>query len=257
MPFIPDYAVLEHSTGQDFRLVKRLTYRGQDGHTHTARADLVTDMASVPHSLWSIIAPFGEQSLPAILHDQECKDLRKKEPQRSRLRRQQRRAIDTCFYQSLLERGVPRYRATMMWTGVSISRFWEHGGRVQRVALLLQLMLGWVAIVWGAFHLADPLGWVALVAPAAAALAWGRSSPAIMFAQYPGLGFLLMAIAAFALSTLDWLINIVFGARIPEPPAKRTEAQRSPKKRRHGRRGHPRHRFRGVGGPKGLRILPR
>jgi hypothetical protein len=150
----------------------------------------------------------------------------------------------------------------MMWSGVSIGRFWEHGGHVQRIALLLQLLLGWVAIVWGAFHLPGPWGWVAFTAPAVAALAWGRSSPAIVFAQYPGLGFLLMALAAFVLATVDWLINIVFGARIPEQstePARGGRASRKRGRKRENRRGkgRGRRRFRGVGGPKGLRILPR
>lgn len=257
MPFIPNHVVMEHSTGLHFRLVKNLTYKGRDGDRHVARAGLVTDMASVPRSLWSIIAPFGEQSLPAIVHDQECTDLRKLDRQRSRPRRQQRQAIDSRLYRALLERGVPRFRATMMWSGVSVDRFWEHGGLLQRAALLLQLTLGYAAIVWGTFHAFDPLGWVAMGGPLLATLAWGRSSPAIMFAQYPGLGFLLMAVVAFALSTLDWLINIVFGARVPEQSTLQVKSRKDSRRGAERRRGRGKRPFRGVGKPKGLRILPR
>ncbi len=225
MPFTPDHVHLEHATGRTFRLLKDLTYTAQDGRRYTAHAGLITDMATIPHSLWSIIAPFGQQSLPAILHDQECTTLRTLIPKRSRTRREQRRPIDARFHAALLEQGVPRFRAAMMWAGASIGRYWDHGGHIQRIWLFTQLALGSAAIGWGAFHLDDWTGWAALAAPALAATVWGRSSPAVILTQYPGLVLILIGLVIFALSTLEWAPTIIFGARAIEPTPKQLEVE--------------------------------
>ena len=168
MPYQPDYVQLQHSTGRSFRVLEDLTFRDPHGHPFTARAGLVTDLATIPHSLWSVIAPFGQQSLPAIVHDQECKDAKARSPQRCRQRRAERRVTDARFHQALLARGVPRFRAAMMWAGVSIGRYWDHGSHLLRIWLFVQLTLGWVAIMWGGFHTGDWTGWVALGAPVGA-----------------------------------------------------------------------------------------
>lgn len=270
MTYQPDYVVLRHPVPQSeddedeeysFQLREELKYMGKNGTLHRAKPPLTTDFSSVPHALWSIITPYGRQSLPAIMHDAECQALRKQGPLRTREKRRERRAIDSCFYEGLLEKGVPRYEATVVWSAVSVGRFCEHGSILQVLALFLQLALGYAAIVWGAFHFDDPLGWIA-IAPALAALAWGRSSPAILFVQYPGMGFLLIGVVAYAVYLYNWGINFVFGARARKVKSTRPSPDLSKAKGRmwKGRRGkripHERS-FRGVGRPRGLRILPR
>ena len=252
MPFIPDYVHLEHTTGRTFRLLEDLTYKAKNGHRTVIHAGLITDMATVPHSLWSIIAPFGQQSLPAILHDQECTTIRTRVPQRSKARLKERRTVDSRFLEALLERGVPRVRAAMMWAGASLGRYWEHGSHILRFWIFVQLALGYAAIGWGAFHLGDWTGWVALAAPALATIFWGRTSPAILLAQYSGIIVLSTGLVVFALSILEWFPNIVFGARYVPPTPKQLEIERE-------MFGTFRHRrpFRGVGMPLGLRRTPR
>ncbi|MCJ7826644.1 MAG: DUF1353 domain-containing protein [Demequinaceae bacterium] len=257
MPFTPDHVHLEHSTGQTFRLTKDLVYRARGGHRYIARAGLTTDMASIPRALWSVIAPFGRQSLPAILHDQECDDLRTLRPQRSRTRRLQRRPIDARLHEALLERGVPRFRATMMWAGACLGRYWEHGGYIQRLWLFVQLALGYAAIVWGSFHLDGWPGWVALAAPAVAALAWGRAYPAVLLTQYPGFVIITIGLVIFVFSMLDWIPNVIFGARVYEPSPEQAEIEEEAAGGHRGRRRGGKRPFRGVGFPPGLRLLPR
>jgi hypothetical protein len=253
MPFTPDHVHLEHSTGRTFLLLENLTYRARGGHRYTAHAGLTTDMASIPHSLWSVIAPFGEQSLPSILHDQECTNLRDLTPHRSRTRRDQRRYVDARFHEALLERGVPRFRAAMMWAGASLGRYWDHGGHIQRIWLFTQLALGYTAIVWGAFHLGGWTGWAALAAPALAAIVWRRSSPAILLTQYPGLVIITIGLVVFVFSTLEWIPNVILGARVFEPSPEQLERDEEV----YGIERRRRRPFRGVGLPPGLRILPR
>ena len=266
MPYRPDYVRLQHSTGRSFRVLQDLTYRDPHGHPFVARAGLVTDLATIPHSLWSVIAPFGQQSLPAIVHDQECKDAKARLPQRCRRRRAERRVTDARFHQALLSRGVPRFRAAMMWAGVSIGRYWDHGGHIQRIWLFAQLMLGWAAILWGGFHTGEWTGWVALGAPVAAALPWGRSAPALLLAQYPGLILVAIGLVNFSASLLEWFPNVVLGARHYRPSREQREAEAEAQgipgggdelgpRRREG--AGIRRPFRGVGLPPGLRILPR
>jgi len=266
MPYQPDYVQLQHSTGRSFRVLEDLTFRDPHGHPFTARAGLVTDLATIPHSLWSVIAPFGQQSLPAIVHDQECKDAKARSPQRCRQRRAERRVTDARFHQALLARGVPRFRAAMMWAGVSIGRYWDHGSHLLRIWLFVQLTLGWVAIMWGGFHTGDWTGWVALGAPVAAALPWGRSAPALLLAQYPGLILVAIGLVNFSASLLEWFPNVVLGARHYRPSREQREAEAEAQgipgggdelgpRRREG--AGIRRPFRGVGLPPGLRILPR
>ncbi len=259
MPYRPNYVRLQHSTGRTFTLLEDLAYiaPGERKH-HTARAGLTTDLATIPHSLWSVIAPFGETSLPSIVHDQECHDAKAIVPQRSRTARRARVAIDARFHQGLLERGVPRYRAAMQWSGVSLGRWWDHGNRFVRLLMVLQLFVGYGAIVWGAFHLSSWEGWAAIGGPALVTVAWGRTCPAMLLAQFPGLPLVAIAFVNFVASLVDWIPNVIFGARkcppsseeievAPDRRGKRTKRQRS-------RRTRP---FRGVGLPPGLRILPR
>ncbi len=259
MPYRPNYVRLQHSTGRTFRVLENLTYLGPNGRRHTARAGLNTDLATIPHSLWSVIAPFGEQSLPSIVHDQECADAKRMVPQRSRVARRKRIVVDGRFHEGLLERGVPRFRAAMMWAGVSLGRWWDHGSHAARMLLFVQLFVGYGALVWGAFHLGAWGGWVALCAPAIAAAPWGRTAPAMLLAQYPGLLLVFVGFVNFVASLIEWIPNVILGVRrYPPSPEELEVAEEAEagiaRARPMERRRRP---FRGVGMPPGLRILPR
>lgn len=257
MPYQPNYVRLQHSAGRTFTLIDDVTFRARGGHRYTARKGLETDIATIPHTLWSVIAPFGRQSLPSIVHDQECSDVRAKPNQRSRPRRHERRAIDARLLDALLEQRVPRFRAAMMWAGVTLGRFWEHGGHLMRLALFTQLFAGATAIVWGLFHTAEWTGWAGILAPAALAAAWGRSAPAILMAQYPGILLFIIMVGNFALSVLEWIPNVILGARWPEGPTEQdaVDAGVAPAVGGGDQKGDKP--FRGVGMPPGFQLLPK
>src|SRR3954467_7675265 len=53
-----------------FLLIEGFGYRAHDGSFWDVPADGVsTDLASVPSPLWSLLASYGRQTRPALLHD--------------------------------------------------------------------------------------------------------------------------------------------------------------------------------------------
>lgn len=227
MPYRPNRIRLEYSTDGSvlFRVLEDLTYFGPGRVRRTAKAGLMTDLATIPRPLWSIVVPVGAVSLPAIIHDQECKDIRSQPVPRSRKARNRRKAADGRFLEGLLEQGVPRFRAAMMWAGVSLGRYWDHGGRAQRLVMLTQLALGYAAIVASLFQADTWTGWAFFLAPAVAAVAWWRDSRPMLLAQYPGLPIVAIACVNFTVSWLEWIPNVIFGVHTYPPSPEQLEAE--------------------------------
>jgi len=221
MPYVSGTAKLEQVGTRSFRLIEDVVYddpaddAGAAGAQFRAPTGMETDLASVPYVLWSILSPFGKQTRPAIVHDYQCvaiPDELKTLPQRSPARRLYRESADARFHAALKLEGVPRFRAAMMWTGVTIGRYWVNGAPWQRWALAAELVAGYVAIVWGALHLTIWQGWVALLAPLAVAVAaWGRSRVPIALAQYPGMLLVVMAITNWLIGVVEWILNMIGG----------------------------------------------
>ena len=55
--------------GRRFRLKESLEFVRLNGEYIVVPMGFITDFASVPRALWSLIAPYGKQTLPAIVHD--------------------------------------------------------------------------------------------------------------------------------------------------------------------------------------------
>ena len=143
----------------------------------------VTDLASVPSPLWGMIASYGRQSAPSVLHDARLRVAEELGDRRAALA--QRRDDDRVFHTALREQGVPRLRARLMWAWVSADREREYAGALGWV-LLGQVGLG-VLLAIAAVVLAVVAGpwWLALAAvPAAAALVWGRMAPLVLVLTY-------------------------------------------------------------------------
>ncbi|MEI5584855.1 MULTISPECIES: DUF1353 domain-containing protein [unclassified Agromyces] len=154
----------------------------------------VTDLASVPSPLWGFIASYGRQSAPAVLHDaQSLAADALGDPRRALL---QRRDDDLVFRRALLEQGVPRMRAWLMWAWVSADRERAYAGAAG-LMLLGQVGLG-VLVVAASVVLAVLAGpwWLALaLVPAVAALPWRGLAPLVLVLTYPlaAFGPLLLA----------------------------------------------------------------
>lgn len=59
----------DQADGITAKLLRRLTYRTNDGWLIEAPAGFVTDFASIPRLLWTLIPPRGRYNRAAIIHD--------------------------------------------------------------------------------------------------------------------------------------------------------------------------------------------
>lgn len=106
----------------------------------TVPVGLVTDLASVPMPLWGVIASYGRQTLPAILHDATSRALA--DPDRpASSRRAARRDADHLFRGTLRETGTGPVRRWLMWAAVRI-----FGSLPVAVVFLLAVVAGVVAL---------------------------------------------------------------------------------------------------------------
>lgn len=159
----------------------------------------VTDLASVPSPLWGFIASYGRQSAPAVLHDARSRAA--EELGDRRLALAQRREDDLVFRRSLIEQGVPRMRAWLMWAWVSADRERAFAGAAGWL-LLGQVGLG-VLVIAASVVLGVVAGpwWLALAAvPAVAALPWRGLASLVVILTYPLAAFApLLAVHFLAL----------------------------------------------------------
>lgn len=84
--------------------------------------NVMTDLATVPTILWGVVASYGRQTLPAIIHDQLCVVSREGGPP-SAFTHRARREADQVFLETLAQSGTGPVRRWLMWTGV---RFGGH-----------------------------------------------------------------------------------------------------------------------------------
>lgn len=148
-------------------------------------AGFTTDLASVPFPLWALIGPFGRHTRAAILHDFGCSLL--EPPLRTAARYREREAVDRRFRRVLLDSGVPRLRAVLMWGAVSVGRVVVHGSPLRVAALVLQLAVGLVLLgVAVAAPLPGPWRVGALLTPLALSALWRREWPVLAIAHYAG-----------------------------------------------------------------------
>jgi hypothetical protein len=198
-----------------------------------ATGDNATDLASVPTFLWGLIASYGRQTSAAVLHDHLSDEARRGD--RSAGIRV-RRVADRLFGVALLESGVPRLRAWIMRSYVSIEKFAEFRPW-QAVLMAVHAPLG-VLSIYAAIGMAA--GWWApwwmlllLFAPALSTVLWWRDAVAMLTIIYTGAVLApvmivagLGQVALFILEAAVWLIT---GARAPAPVIGSTIlARRSP-----------------------------
>ena len=235
MPFIDDEGNLLRSVelGQvpimapTFQLRKRIGYyaAGRESEVTWAPAhvpddhpdsDDRTDLASVPAIFWSLIASYGRQTAPAVIHDSEC--ARVQAAQRSgeytaAAALADRERVDRAFRLGLRELGVAPFRAWIMWTFVSFERYAKHSvprfvGMLLLAALGLLLVAGSpVALGLGAPGVAAAM----LVTPLVTSLIVRKHWTLLVWASYAG-GLLLPVAALQVAAYLPWaaIENVVW-----------------------------------------------
>lgn len=88
-----------------------------------------TDLASVPSLFWSLIASYGRQTAPAVIHDSECWKVHVDQQSGAIDGREavaRRIHIDRRFRLGLRELEVAPFRSWLMWTFVSLERYQKH-----------------------------------------------------------------------------------------------------------------------------------
>ncbi|MFZ2172634.1 MAG: DUF1353 domain-containing protein [Rhodococcus sp. (in: high G+C Gram-positive bacteria)] len=194
----PEFRVLDHT---HFQLTSRFVY--VHGDTVVAvpqcpaeRCVLRTDFASVPAPLQGLLAPYGRQLLPAIMHDDLCTQALAQGPAGMSLRRR----ADDFFRLALLDEGIGPFRSRVFWVGAEVGRFWSFT-RYARFLLIAQHVLGMVCWVVGVpwasatAHYLPAIG--LLVLPVLLSMLWRRDFPVALLGC-----FLLPVIAPTYLLTL-------------------------------------------------------
>lgn len=178
-----------------------------------------TDLASVPPFLWGLVASYGHQTLPAILHD-ALSDRADEAPRAQQLA--VRRAADDAFRVALRESGVAPLRAAAMWTAVSIQRYVRFRPPLGAL-LIIQVVLGALAVIAAVVLgvLGHPLLLLIGLAPALLGLAWWRTAPVPIAGAYLGALYSPLIVSAALASAIEYLIDLVAflvgGARGPAP----------------------------------------
>ncbi|WAB83964.1 DUF1353 domain-containing protein [Microcella daejeonensis] len=229
-----DGVPLLYRMGREFQVTRPFAYRDpRDGTVtrvpahDTSRPPVEgnsTDFASVPPFLWGLIANYGPQTLPAILHDAMVEQARRA-PEAERLPR--RRVADDLFRIALIDNGIHLLRARVMWAAVSLESRWRHGGTAGRV-LIAQVALGALALIAATVLgvLLSPWWMLGLALPAALAPLQRGSAPLVVAATYLGALYAPLVLGAFLAAHVEGLIALVVwlatGRRGPRPQAEPT-----------------------------------
>ncbi len=178
-----------------------------------------TDLASVPPFLWGLVASYGHQTLPAILHD-ALSDRADEAPADQQLA--VRRAADDAFRAALREGGVAPVRSTAMWTVVSIQRYVRFRPALGAL-LVAEVVLGAFAVIAAVVLTLLGHPWLLLIglAPALLGLLWGRTAAVPIAGSYLGALYSPLIIAAGLASAIEYVIDLIAfllgGARGPAP----------------------------------------
>lgn len=211
-----DELLLAERPADGYRFELRAGFVYEDpasGRRYPVRPGRVTDLASVPMSLWGFIASYGRQSAPAVLHDDRSAAAAELGDRRAALA--QRREDDRVFRNALREQGVPLLRAWLMWGWVAADREREFGGAAGAV-FLAQAIVGGVVVVGASVAACwQPASLLLALVPALAAVPWRGLAPLMLLLNYssavltPLVVLHLVALAPFRL--IEALVELVTG----------------------------------------------
>ena len=166
-----------------------------------------TDLASVPAFLWGLVASYGHQTLPAILHDALSDRADEAAPAE---RFAVRRAADDAFRVALRESGVTTLRATTMWAVVVMQGYVRFRPALGAL-LVAQVALGGLAVIVAVVLglLGHPALLLIALAPAVLALLWGRTAPVVIAGSYLAALYSPLIVSAAVASAVEYLIALV------------------------------------------------
>jgi hypothetical protein len=205
-PFLDAGSVrLRYLGGRQFVLEGPVVWQDpKDGTVVTIPAGTFTDLASVPPFLWGLVASYGRQALPAILHDHLSAVANGFD---------EARVADARFHRALREQGIPDVRAAAMWAGVGLGRWIKLCGGFG-ILFLVATVIGVAAIVGGVVMgvLLHPLWLLLMLAPLPLAVPWWREAGLQLTASYLFALYSPLIIVAAILSGLDYAISFALWA---------------------------------------------
>jgi hypothetical protein len=199
---------LRYLRGIDFEVEQAFRWTDpHDGAVFDVPVGHRTDIASVPPFLWGLVASYGRQTLPSILHD-HLSDLADHAPASSR--DAVRRDADLRFRRALVESGVTVLRARTMWTAVALNRYARF--RMPLALLLFAQAIASIVAIVGAVVLAalgHPWWLLLLPAPAVLAVPWWRDADLALCAAYLGALYLPLIAGAALASGIEYLVALI------------------------------------------------
>ncbi len=178
----------------------------------TARSLPHSDFASVPTFLSWFVSRYGRHTPAALVHDQLVRD---------GMTQTERAAADQAFLSMMEACDVPPVRSHVMWSAVTLATRWMRWPT--RLALLawgLAATAGLVALGAGLVRGEPTWCAVALVAPAPAALLWGRQAKAGLVAGYALPPVVVPALASIAGYAVYWVVEEGFRRLRSLPPSR-------------------------------------
>ena len=179
-----------------------------------------TDLASVPLIFWSLIASYGRQTAPAVVHDSECWRVRQLRLAAGPALAERER-VDRAFRLGLRELGVAPFRAWLMWTFVSFERYQKHSS-VRFIGVLAVAILGIALVVLATIHFLSgtPAAAALLALPLATSAIAGRQWRLLVWASYAGALMLPVAVLQVAAYLPYLAIENVIWAIVDLPKGK-------------------------------------
>ena len=192
-----------------FRLLKGFGYRAKDGSFWEVPSDGVsTDLASVPTPLWSLLASYGRQTRPALLHD-HISETAEALPDRKAAFDLRARG-DDLLRESLGEEGVRSgSRRWTFWTGVTLGKYAHHGSVAAKILGLTSLVLLWLAWVLLAVAIFTDLPWwTAALAFLASVTSWLANAD--LRRDWPAWAMSLWLAPAFTIYLPIWFLTALY-----------------------------------------------
>ena len=150
-----------------------------------------TDLASVPAIFWSLIASYGRQTAPAVIHDAECWRVRAAVAAGTMTNGAalvERIHIDRRFRLGLRELEVAPFRSWLMWTFVAFERYEKHS-IPKFLAMLVLAAIGIAGVVFA------PIAWFVFGMPVWVVL--GSAALPIATSAFAGQSWRLLAWAGY------------------------------------------------------------
>jgi hypothetical protein len=192
-----------------FVLLKSFGYRAHDGSFWDVPADRVsTDLASVPSALWSLLASYGRQTRPAILHDHITEEALKLTDRKTAFDLRDRG--DDLFRESLADEGVTAgSRRWTFWAGVTLGKYALHGTFVATVLGLTSLVSLWLAweLLAAAVFSAAPWPWAG-VAAAVSVVLWLVNGD--LRRDWPLWAMALWLVPPFTIYLVVWFVTAIW-----------------------------------------------